>query len=257
MIIFDDKSEPVIKAENCIKYKYADVIPDTAISCYSKKLLNVFLENNAHKIIAESHCASNEIPLYEIERGGRKIALFCSQVGAPASVGVYEDFIAMGLDKLVLFGTCGVLNKDVKDCSIVIPLSSIREEGTSYHYAEASDEMPACNYFTDDFISYLKSRKISFVQGKNWTTDAAYRETRNKVELFKKRGVISVDMEHSAMAACAQFYKKKLLHFFYAADNLDNEVWDKRSLSNSARIDKKLEIFELVIDYVLSSELFK
>lgn len=178
-------------------------------------------------------------------------------MGAPASVAVYEDFIAMGLDRLVLFGTCGVLNRSIADCSIVIPSSSVREEGTSYHYAEASEEMPACDYFTDDFTSYLKGRGISFVSGKNWTTDAAYRETKNKVELFKNRGVISVDMEHSAMAACAKFYKKKLLHFFYAADNLDSEVWETRSLSNSARIDKKLEIFELVIDYVLHSELFK
>lgn len=64
-------------------------------------------------------------------------------------------------------------------------------------------------------------------------------------------------MEHSAMAACARFYDKKLLHFFYAADNLDSDIWDERSLSNSAHIDKKLEIFELVIDYVLQSELFK
>lgn len=255
MIIFDDKSEPMIKAEYHIQ-RLPD-FPSVAISCYSRKLLNAFLENNEHKIIAETHSASYEVPLYEIERNGRKIALFLSQVGAPASVGVYEDFIAMGLDKLVLFGTCGVLNKDIKDCSIVIPTSSIREEGTSYHYAPSSEEMPACPYFTDDFITYLKRRGISFVAGKNWTTDAAYRETRNKVELFQKRGVISVDMEHSAMAACAQFYKKKLLHFFYAADNLDAEVWDKRSLSNSARIDKKLEIFELVIDYILQSELFK
>ena len=234
-----------------------DNFPNVAISCYSKKLLNAFLENNEHRIIAESHCASNEIPLYEIERNGRKIALFCSQVGAPASVGVYEDFIAMGMDKLVLFGTCGVLSKDIKDCSIVIPTSSIREEGTSYHYAPASEEMPACNYFTDDFTEYLKRKNISFVKGKNWTTDVPYRETKDKVAYFKEKGVLSVDMEHSAMAACAAFYNKKLLHFFYAADNLDNDKWDKRSLSNSARIDKKLEIFELVIDYVLQSKLFK
>ncbi|MDE7439428.1 MAG: nucleoside phosphorylase [Clostridia bacterium] len=255
MIIFDDKSEPIIKAENCIHSK-PDKFPSIAISCYSKKLLNAFLEYNEHKIIAETHSASNEVPVYEIERNGRKIALFCSQVGAPASVGIYEDFIAMGLDKLILFGTCGVLSKDIQDCSIVIPTSSVREEGTSFHYVKASDEMPACTYFIDDFTSYLKRRGVSFVAGKNWTTDVPYRETKDKVAYFKERGVLSVDMEHSAMAACAAFHKKKLLHFFYAADNLDNDTWDKRSLSNSARIDKKLEIFELVIDYALHSKLF-
>lgn len=256
MIIFDDKSQPIINAGNAVIHK-PDHFPSIAVSCFSKKLLNAFLEQNAHRIIAEWHCASTEGFLYEIERKGRKIALYCSQVGAPACIGQYEDYIAMGLEKLILFGTCGVLNKDIKDCSIVIPTSSIREEGTSYHYAASSEEMPACPYFIDDFTDYLKRNKISFVSGKNWTTDACYRETKDKVAAFRKKGVISVDMEHSAMAACASFYKKKILHFFYAADNLDNDKWDQRSLSNSARIDKKLEIFELVIDYALQSELFK
>ena len=255
MIKFDDKSLPIISAEDCIGPK-PESFPRIVISCFSEKLLRAFLEINEHKEIAQWSCASNRGPLYEIERNGRKIALYCSQVGAPACIAQYEDFTAMGMDNLILFGTCGVLSKDIEDCSIVIPTSSIREDGTSYHYAEASEEMPACTYFIADFKEYLTKNRISFVSGKNWTTDAPYRETRDKVSFFREKGVISVDMEHSAMAACAAFRKKKLLHFFYAADNLDNDKWDQRSLSNSARIDKKLEIFELIIDYALQSKLF-
>lgn len=254
MIQFDNQSKPLIEASK-LKERLEN-FPSIAISCYSKKLLNYFLEKNEYEEIGGTNCASNEIPLYKIERNGIEIALFCSQVGAPASVSTYEDFIAMGLDKLVLFGTCGVLNKDISDCSIIIPTSSIREEGTSFHYIESSKEMKACSYFIDDFKKYLEEKHIHYVMGKNWTTDAPYRETKNKVIKFQKEGVISVDMEHSAMAAVAQFYQKKLLHFFYAADNLDSEQWDKRSLSNSARLDDKLKIFELVIDYVLQSKLF-
>lgn len=41
-------------------------------------------------------------------------------------------------------------------------------------------------------------------------------------------------MECSAVAAFAQFREKDIFHFFYAADNLDSEVWDARSISNQA-----------------------
>lgn len=72
MIIFDDKSEPIITAEKCAKYKFADVLPDAAISCYSKKLLDAFLESNPHKLIAESHCASNVIPFTKLKGTAEK-----------------------------------------------------------------------------------------------------------------------------------------------------------------------------------------
>ena len=46
---------------------------------------------------------------------------------------VIEDLFAMGLEKLVLFGTCGVLDKSIKDCSIVITDRDVRDKWTSYH----------------------------------------------------------------------------------------------------------------------------
>ena len=45
------------------------------------------------------------------------------------------------MEKLVLFGTCGVLNRDIEATSIIIPTAALRDEGTSYHYLPASDEV--------------------------------------------------------------------------------------------------------------------
>ena len=36
-----------------------------------------------------------------------------SRVGAPACVVQYEELFAMGLDRIVVFGTCGVLDKNI------------------------------------------------------------------------------------------------------------------------------------------------
>ena len=57
-----------------------------------------------------------------------------------------------------------------------------------------------------------------------------------------------VDMECSAMAALAQFREKDVFQFFYAADNLDAEQWDKRSLSNDDRLEDKDRVAQLALE---------
>ena len=54
-------------------------------------------------------------------------------------------------------------------------------------------------------------------------------------------------MECSALAAVAQFRGKNMFTFFYAADNLDTDEWDSRSLGNYDKIEEKDVIAELAI----------
>lgn len=64
-----------------------------------------------------------------------------SRVGAPVCTVGYEEVLAMGLEKLIMFGSCGVLSREIGDLAIIIPTSAMRDEGTSYHYLEVSDEI--------------------------------------------------------------------------------------------------------------------
>ena len=171
-----------------------------------------------------------------------------SKVGAPACIVGYEEITVMGLEKLIMFGTCGVLDRNIDDLAIIIPTSAIRDEGTSYHYMKSSPEIPVNKKYKKEFIEILDKNNISYVEGKVWTTDAPYRETRNKVLKRKEQGCICVDMECSAMNAVAQFRNKELFQFFYAADNLDSTKWDQRSLGNSDRLSEKEKIIYLALE---------
>ena len=57
-----------------------------------------------------------------------------------------------------------------------------------------------------------------------------------------------MDMECSAVAALAEFREKEVFQFFYAADNLDNETWDARSISNESNILEKDRIAMLAME---------
>lgn len=237
---FDYDRNAFMEPEECCE-KINDM-PKVAVSCFSKVTFDYLLHCFNHKLIGYIRIANMDIGIYEVDYKGKRIALFNSYVGAAACIGVLEELFAMGVDKLILFGTCGVLDKSIDDCSIIIPDSAVRDEGTSYHYAAPSDEIKVNEKYIEEFKKFLDEIDISYTVGKVWTTDAFYRETREKVARRKKQGCICVDMECSAVAALGKFRNKDILHFFYAADNLDGEAWDERSLDNNDKIDEKHKI---------------
>ena len=225
--------------------------PKIGITCYSKKLMDRYVEIFNGEEIAEIKNANGHIPVYKINYKGLDIALFMSLVGAPACTGAYEEILAMGLEKLIMFGTCGVLDRRIDELAIIIPTSAVRDEGTSYHYMKASPEIKVNEKYKEEFEEILKENNISSIEGKVWTIDAPYRETRNKVLKRKEQGCICVDMECSAVNAVAKFRDKELFQFFYAADNLDSSKWDKRSLSCEAKLSEKEKIIYLVLELAM------
>lgn len=248
MLLCDfDKNENSTFNPNDVE-KRIDNFPKIGVTCFSRKLVDRIVEIYNPEPITMISNGNEKVPVYKIEYNGLEIAFFMSRIGAPACTVSYEEILAKGLEKLIMFGTCGVLKKEIEDLAIIIPTHAIRDEGTSYHYMEPSDEIEVNNKYKDIFLELLDEHKYSYVEGKTWTTDAPYRETRDKVIKRKEQGCICVEMECSAMNAVAQFRKKDLFTFFYAADNLDSASWDKRSLGCSINLDEKEKIVVLAFE---------
>ena len=169
-------------------------------------------------------------------------------VGAPVAAGDLEDIHAMGVNKFIVFGNCGVLDKNIEDCSVIIPTEAIRDEGISYHYAKASDTIKVNTKYVPQFKEILSTFGYSYTEGMTWTTDAFYRETRNKVDSRIAMGAKCVEMECASLNAVAQFRGFDLFMFFYAGDNLDLPEWDKRSLSGDIKLDEKSRIALLALE---------
>lgn len=68
-----------------------------------------------------------------------------------------------------------------------------------------------------------------------WTTDAFFRETRNKVEMRKAQGCQVVDMACSALAACARFRHKEFAEILFTTDTLATVSHDVRTWGREAR----------------------
>ncbi|SHM67173.1 Uridine phosphorylase [Anaerosporobacter mobilis DSM 15930] len=243
---FDCNKKAIVDVYDLVKP--IESFPKIAVSCFSRVTFERLVNELNGKVIAKSNLANMEIPIFKAIYNGVEVALFMSYVGAAGCVAVIEEVFAMGADKLILFGTCGVLDASIEDCSIIIPNKAVRDEGTSFHYAKPSDEIEVNKKYIDEFVDILKEFECHYTIGKVWTTDGIYRETRGKVNSRKQAGCLCVDMECSAVAALAEFREKEVFQFFYAADNLDNETWDARSLGNESNVLEKDRIAMLAME---------
>jgi len=222
--------------------------PETVVSVFSHHLFRAVLDFLGGTEIARTHDVDGIWPVYEVTYKGTRFAFYKARLGAPACVGCFEEVIPFGAKRIILLGNCGVLDRNIRDCGIIIPVRAIRDEGTSYHYAPADDYIDVNTKYVDAFTAVLEEFGYPYVKGTTWTTDAFFRETRAKVEARKKMGAICVEMECAAMQAMCSFRGVEFFQFFYAGDNLDHSDWDPRSLSGDARLDDKEKIALLAFE---------
>lgn len=213
---FDNKSEAKINPQP----KDDALAVDACIITFSYIIEKYVSDNYDLKQIGESEAVTGNLPIYQFSHNGRSFAFLKTYAGAPYCVGTIEDTLSViKTDKFIIFGGSGCLNKEIAHGRIMIPTEAYRDEGTSYHYAPASDYITVKN--SDTVAKFMEKSGIPFVQGKTWTTDAFYRETINNFEKRKADGCISVEMECAAIQAMCDFRGLNLYMFLTCGDLLD------------------------------------
>lgn len=204
--------------------------PKICVSTFSEKIIQKFSSLQNTEKIAELYTANGMTPVYKIRYKNTDIAFYLSRVGAPACVAGFEEVVAMGTKKFVLFGSCGVLDDHKVKENIIIPVSAIRDEGTSYHYIEPSEEIEANTHSIEVLEQVLKNCGYPYIKGKTWTSDAIYRETIPAIRRRRQEGCLAVEMECASMLAVSQYRKIPFIQFLYGADNLSSDTWEIRDL---------------------------
>jgi len=62
---------------------------------------------------------------------------------------------------------------------------------------------------------------VTYHVGPVWTTDAPYRETRSRIEHFRRRGVLGVEMESSAIFSIGKYRRVSTGCILVAGENLN------------------------------------
>ena len=226
---FDPKTPAIINPADMITP--VPNFPEVAIAVFNTQLINLALAAAGdYETDAFGLTVGDPYPIYTFNYEGTRVALYQTFIGGPVSAALLEEMIAKGTKKLIIFGSCGVLDNALVEGHLVVPTSCYRDEGTSYHYVAPADyiDVPTAAR-TAEILTELS---VPHVRGKNWTTDGFYRETRGNMEKRKAEGCITVDMECASLQAVAQFRGIEVYQFLIAADSLDGDEWAERNLAN-------------------------
>ena len=71
----------------------------------------------------------------------------------------------------------------------------------------------------------LEQQGLTFTKGEIWTTDAIYRETPEKVRKYRKKGILAVEMEISALLTVAAYRSVSLTGLLVVSDELFDLKW--------------------------------
>lgn len=226
---YDKEEKAVINPDDTLEGDFN--VPELFVMTFTKSIIDKWASFEDSTFIGYTGSANGQIPIYKIKYKNKEIGFCLALVGASICTGIMEDIIALGAKKIVVFGSCGVLNNEIADGHIIIPYEAIRDEGTSYHYAPPSDSIFMEKESVTALKSVMEEFKYKYMISKTWTTDAFYRETKSKVERRKQSGCTVVDMECSALIALSKHRNIKFAQFLYAADNLDSDIWEQRGLT--------------------------
>lgn len=203
-------------------------LPKIAIMCFFKEIVEKYSTSKNTKLIMESYHDIIPWKFYQILYNKVEIAFCFAPMGAPLCVNIMEDLFSNGVEFIIACGGCGVL-KDIPLGNILIPTSAMRDEGTSFHYVKPSKEIFLNKRSINVVENILNDLKIPFMECKSWTTDASKRETPKKIELRRKQGCSVVEMECSALTACAKFRNRQFVELLYSGDILaDTSKYDDR-----------------------------
>jgi len=217
-------------------------IPERAVICFFQEVIDHFRSENLLQEITSLKSEIGSHPIYKYSFADQDICIYHPGVGAPFATAMLEEVISLGCRKFIVCGGAGVLDSSLATGRLIVPVSAVRDEGTSYHYLPPGREVRPSEKALQAVISVLKKRQIDFIETKTWTTDSIYRETKAKVKLRRSEGCLAVEMEAAALFAAARFRGVELAQILYSGDNLDAEKWDGRGWQDNRPVREKLTV---------------
>ncbi len=220
---FDDHKEAVLNPASLAEEKFET---NQLIITFFPEVINRLLEEN-QIFLERTIDGENPVLLYRFT--DTNLLLTLGQCGCPACAGNLDLFHAMGITKVMFCGGGGVLDKTIEVGQILVVEGAIRDEGFSYHYLPPSKYVYTKPEVTAAITDYLDRHKIPYIRGLTWTTDAIFRETRDKVMQRKSEGAKIVEMEQAGCIAVSQFRDFAYGALIYGGDDVSQEEWSQRA----------------------------
>jgi uridine phosphorylase len=215
---------------------------DRAVLCFFHEVVRARCAGRP--VVAHVPTENGQYDVYEYD----DLLVMNPPIGASMTAAALEMLIAVGVDKVIACGGAGNLEADHAVGHLVVPTAAVRDEGTSYHYLPPARTVAASPAAVVAIRAELDARGVPYATGLTWTTDAIFRETRERVAARRREGCLTVEMEAAALFAVGEFRGATVGQFLYAGDDLTADEWDHRGWDKQTTVRERA--FELAIGAV-------
>lgn len=238
-----DKTAIIVPTHENLNLK----LPRKAVFAFLDEHIEKYAKTHNGVRVGEFTSETKDYPIYVICYKGEDICLCQAPVGAAPSVQILEWLIGYGVQEIITGGCCGAL-ADFEENVFIVPYKALRDEGTSYHYMKPTRFVNINKLALKAIEEAVSEHGLPYREVITWSTDGFYRETREKVIYRKQEGCEVVEMECSALAACASFRDVLWGCILFTADTLaDIENYDERNWGG----DSFSYALELCLDAVI------
>jgi len=233
---YDTEIDGIIRPNRAGRHQ----IPAKCLITFFGEILDDFVQKNNAIEVNHYNSAMRRFPIYKATYKSNEICLIQAVVGS-ASIAMMTDLlISYGAKNLLACGGCGVL-ADIPVGDVIVPISALRDEGTSYHYLPPSREISVDESVVEVIKSTLNELHIPYIEAKTWSTDAFYRETPDMIMYRKEEGCMVVEMECATLAAIAKFRGVRFGQLLFSGDILiDFKKYDERGWNKNSSAMEKL-----------------
>jgi len=209
-------------------------LPKKCVFAFLGDYIDEYAGKTDTRVVSHFVSATKQYPIYITKYKGEEVVLCQAPVGAAPAAQILDWLIGYGVREIISSGSCGGLEK-FPESTFLVPYKALRDEGASYHYAPPSRFMDISEKARNAIEKTILEHQMNYQEVITWSTDGFYRETKEKVEYRKSEGCSVVEMECSALAACASFRGATWGMILYTADSLaDVDKYDERNWGGNA-----------------------
>ena len=177
---------------------------------------------------------------------GRKISVMGHGMGVP-SVGIYsyELYQCFGVESIIRIGSAGGIGEDVKLRDVVIALGA----STNSHFADQY-RFPGQLCATADYgllrsaVEAAKKLGVRTDVGQVFTADQFYNDNAEAGAMYRKFGILALEMEAAGLYWTAQRLGKRALAILTISDH----IFTGEALSAQDRQDSFHEMMEIALE---------
>ena len=131
---------------------------------------------------------------------GMPVSVQTTGMGCPSLSIVVEELVKLGAKTLIRVGTAGIIDRAVNPGELIVGMAAVPSEGTTRMYLQGQAYAPTASFWvTRALADAAQNADLKTHVGLIQTEDAFYATTPEDVERLESIGVLSVEMESSAL----------------------------------------------------------